>query len=121
MTMSAAIIQQVRSAVAFWVAGSAGCAAAADWLLGALGGRAGGWGCRALGGIARLPASTTAFLGLLSPVVAILLGWVVAGEHFTPMQMLGTVIVLGAISAAILTRTPARSDANEWLANERTP
>ncbi|MDJ0315004.1 EamA family transporter [Arthrobacter sp. H35-D1] len=41
-------------------------------------------------GIARLPASTTAFLGLLSPVVAILLGWAVAGEVFTPMQMLAS-------------------------------
>lgn len=30
-------------------------------------------------GISRLPASTTAFLGLLSPVVAMLLGWAVAG------------------------------------------
>lgn len=52
-------------------------------------------------GIARLPASTTAFLGLLSPVVAILLGWAVAGEAFTPMQMLGVFIVLGSIAAAI--------------------
>lgn len=52
-------------------------------------------------GIARLPASTTAFLGLLSPVVAILLGWAVAGEAFTPIQMLGVFIVLGSIAAAI--------------------
>lgn len=72
-------------------------------------------------GIARLPASTTAFLGLLSPVVAILLGWVGAGELFTPMQMLGIVIVLGSISAAILTKTPVRPSVNERLAKERTP
>lgn len=72
-------------------------------------------------GIARLPASTTTFLGLLSPVVAILLGWAVAGEHFTPMQMLGILIVLGSISTAILTTDPARPDANERLAKEHTP
>ncbi|MFF5794485.1 EamA family transporter [Paeniglutamicibacter sp. NPDC012692] len=56
-------------------------------------------------GIARLPASTTAFLGLLSPVVAILLGWAVAGEAFTPTQMLGVLIVLGSIAAAIFAKS----------------
>ncbi|MGL3806155.1 EamA family transporter [Paeniglutamicibacter sp. R2-26] len=55
-------------------------------------------------GIARLPASTTAFLGLLSPVVAILLGWVVAGEVLSPMQMLGVLIVLGSIAAATVAK-----------------
>ncbi len=56
-------------------------------------------------GIARLPASTTAFLGLLSPVVAILLGWIVAGEGLTPMQIAGIFIVLGSIAAAIDSKT----------------
>ena len=60
-------------------------------------------------GISRLPASTTAFLGLLSPVVAILLGWLVAGEAFVPMQILGIVLVLGSISAAIATKGVKRS------------
>lgn len=71
-------------------------------------------------GIAHLPAGTTAFLGLLSPVVAILLGWVVAGELFTPLQILGAVIVLGSISTAIRTPPPARPDVNKTLAKERT-
>lgn len=64
-------------------------------------------------GIARLPASTTAFLGLLCPVVAILLGWAVAGEAFTQMQMLGVLIVLGSITAAIFaksTKPPIESE-----------
>lgn len=52
-------------------------------------------------GISRLPASTTAFLGLLSPVVAIVLGSAVAGENFTPLQLLGVFLVLGSITAAI--------------------
>lgn len=55
-------------------------------------------------GIALLPASTTAFLGLLSPVVAILIGWLIAGENFTLLQMLGILIVLGSISAVIGTK-----------------
>lgn len=63
-------------------------------------------------GIARLPASTTAFLGLLSPVVAILLGWMMAGEGLTSMQIAGIVIVLGSIAAAIVSKSakPVRAD-----------
>ena len=53
-------------------------------------------------GISRLPAGSTAFLGLLSPVVAMLLGWAVAGENFTPLQMLGILLVLGSIAFAII-------------------
>lgn len=62
-------------------------------------------------GIASLPASTTAFLSLLSPVVAMLLGWAIAGEELTSLQMLGVLLVLGSISAVVLgtiTRLPGR-------------
>lgn len=55
-------------------------------------------------GISRLPASTTAFLGLLSPVVAMVLGWAVAGENFTAPQMLGIFLVLGSIASAIIAK-----------------
>ena len=55
-------------------------------------------------GISRLPASTTAFLGLLSPVVAMLLGWAVSGENFTAPQMLGIFLVLGSIASAIIAK-----------------
>jgi drug/metabolite transporter (DMT)-like permease len=57
-------------------------------------------------GIARLPARTPAFLGLLSPVVAILLGWLCAGELLTTPQILGIVIVLSSVIAGILGRPP---------------
>ncbi|TFC27400.1 EamA family transporter [Cryobacterium sp. TMT1-3] len=57
-------------------------------------------------GIARLPASTIAFLGLLSPIVAILLGWTIAGEHLSLIQIAGIVIVLGSIAAVIVARAP---------------
>jgi probable blue pigment (indigoidine) exporter len=56
-------------------------------------------------GISKLPASTTAFLGLLSPVVAILLGSVIAGESFTPPQILGIFLVLGSVTAAIIAKS----------------
>lgn len=55
-------------------------------------------------GIARFPASTTAFLGLLSPVVAILLGWTIAGEDLSPLQIAGILVVLGSISAVIVSK-----------------
>lgn len=55
-------------------------------------------------GIDRLPASTIAFLGLLSPVVAILLGFSIAGERLTAMQVAGVVIVLGSITAVVSAR-----------------
>lgn len=71
-------------------------------------------------GVARLPASTTAFLGLLSPVVAILLGWAVAGEAFTPMQMLGILIVLGSIAAAIFAKSVKPPGEYEVLTNKRS-
>lgn len=61
-------------------------------------------------GIAALPANITAFLGLLSPVVAMLLGWAIAGESFTPAQLLGIAIVLASIASVVLTNQPTRPD-----------
>ena len=55
---------------------------------------------------------------LLSPVVAILLGWIIAGETLTPMQMAGIVIVLGSISAAIVSKTAKPVRADEGFAKE---
>ena len=69
-------------------------------------------------GIARLPTSTTAFLGLLSPVVAILLGWMVAREDLTPMQIAGIVIVLSSIVAAIVSKTAKSIPASDGLTND---
>lgn len=64
-------------------------------------------------GIARLPASTTAFLGLLSPVVAILLGWIIARESLSLIQVAGIVIVLGSISAVIVSKAAKPVSADE--------
>jgi probable blue pigment (indigoidine) exporter len=69
-------------------------------------------------GIARLAASTTAFLGLLSPVVAILLGWLIANEDLTPMQIAGIVIVLSSISAAIISKPAQAARALKGLTEE---
>ncbi len=48
-------------------------------------------------GIERLGPSAVTSFGFLSPLTAVLLGWIVLGEALSPMQMLGALIVLGCI------------------------
>jgi len=48
-------------------------------------------------GIARLEPSAVAPLGFLSPVTAVVLGWVVLDQHLSPAQMIGMAIVLGSV------------------------
>lgn len=51
-------------------------------------------------GIQCLPVTAPSFLGLLSPVVTALLGWLALGEQLSPLQALGGILVLGSILAA---------------------
>ncbi len=51
-------------------------------------------------GIARLRATQVTFLGLLSPAVATLLGWVALKESLTPLQAVGLAIALSSVVAA---------------------
>ncbi|MEU0501997.1 EamA family transporter [Nocardia sp. NPDC005998] len=46
-------------------------------------------------GISRVPATSVAFLGLLSPVSAALIGWIALGQALSPLQVLGLAIALG--------------------------
>ncbi|WP_311931768.1 EamA family transporter [Microbispora sp. H11081] len=46
-------------------------------------------------GIGRLPATSVAFLALLSPVSAAVIGWVALGQALSPIQLLGMVLALG--------------------------
>lgn len=48
-------------------------------------------------GIERLPASATSFLGLVSPLVASVLGFVVLGQAYTTSQGAGVALVLAAV------------------------
>ncbi|TLM80961.1 EamA family transporter (plasmid) [Pseudarthrobacter sp. NamE5] len=52
-------------------------------------------------GIHLLPASTTALLGLLSPLVATLCGWALLNETLTPGQIIGALIILATLILAI--------------------
>lgn len=58
-------------------------------------------------GIARLPTRIPPILGLLSPVVAILLGRLLAGEALAAAQIGGIAIVLVSILTAVLPGTRA--------------
>ena len=51
-------------------------------------------------GIAKLEPSTVAPLGLLSPIVAVILGWCFLGQHLTILQFFGMAVVLGSILAS---------------------
>ncbi|WP_457029866.1 EamA family transporter [Kitasatospora sp. P5_F3] len=59
-------------------------------------------------GIGRLPASSVAFLGLLSPVSAAALGWLALGQSLTPLQLLGMAIALGGTAVGALFGTSVR-------------
>lgn len=48
-------------------------------------------------GVQALPVAATSVLGLLSPLVATVLGWVVLAEALTPVQVAGMVLVLVAV------------------------
>ncbi len=50
-------------------------------------------------GIERLPAASVSLLGLLSPVVATVLGWAVLGQSLTAVQLLGMAVALGSLIA----------------------
>ncbi len=48
-------------------------------------------------GIDRLPVSALTFLGLLSPLVATALGWLVLDQSLTGMQLFGAALILTAV------------------------
>lgn len=55
-------------------------------------------------GLGALPVVATALLGLLSPVVAAALGWLVLGEALRPVQLAGFALALAAILGGQLTK-----------------
>lgn len=58
-------------------------------------------------GIERLPAVSTSFLGLASPLSATLLGFLILDEHLTPLQVVGA----GAVVLAIFLARPRQHGA----------
>lgn len=66
-------------------------------------------------GLARLDPSQVSLLGVLSPLSAVILGWVLLGETLTPNQMIGAVLALFSLwlgqSRLRLRRKPATDSA----------
>lgn len=69
-------------------------------------------------GIRALSPTKVTFLGLLSPVVATALGWLVLGQGLTAVQALGAVVVLGALVTAQIGPLPR---VRNWLWGSANP
>ncbi|MBU2867336.1 EamA family transporter [Pacificibacter marinus] len=50
-------------------------------------------------GVARIEPGTVSLLGMMSPVTAALLGWVILGQSLSPLQCLGAMVVLASVWA----------------------
>ncbi|SDQ15035.1 EamA family transporter [Actinopolyspora saharensis] len=71
-------------------------------------------------GLSKLPVAGVSFLGLLSPTMATVLGWVVLGQVLTPVQVVGFTLAVLSTAAAQLSpevvreflrpRRPAETD-----------
>lgn len=57
-------------------------------------------------GIARLPSVAVSSLGLLSPLTAVTLGWVLLGQSMTGLSLVGLLMVLGSILAVQWAASP---------------
>ncbi|MGS2807916.1 EamA family transporter [Nocardia sp. MW-W600-9] len=58
-------------------------------------------------GISRVPATSVAFLGLLSPMSAAVIGWIALGQALTPLQILGLAVALGGTVLGQIPPKPA--------------
>ncbi len=51
-------------------------------------------------GVELLPVATVSFLGLLSPLVATLAGWVVLDQRLGAVQLVGAALIVGSVAAS---------------------
>ncbi|MGC9370507.1 MAG: EamA family transporter [Paracoccaceae bacterium] len=57
-------------------------------------------------GVARIEPGAVSMLGMMSPVTAVVLGWVWLGQTLNPLQVLGAVIVLGSVCVSQAANRP---------------
>ncbi|GAA3205233.1 EamA family transporter [Dactylosporangium siamense] len=72
-------------------------------------------------GVTALAPARVTLLGLLSPVVAALLGWLVLDQSLSPGQLLGATAVLAAVVLGTRTPTPAPAASAASAAAVRVP
>jgi probable blue pigment (indigoidine) exporter len=65
-------------------------------------------------GLSLLGPTSASIIGLVNPVVGVLLGVIVLGEHFGPVHLVAMVLIVASVLAA---QPPVRS----WLAERRAP
>ena len=69
-------------------------------------------------GLGRLPAGTAAVISTVEPVVAVILGAVVLGEAVGPLQVVGMVLIVGAVAVLLRYESrPASAAGDEPLVN----
>ncbi|KWW99573.1 putative integral membrane protein [Carbonactinospora thermoautotrophica] len=68
-------------------------------------------------GLERLPTTPVAFLALLSPITATVIGWAALGQALTPWQLLGMLLALG--STVVAQRPAKRAPAARRSAPDR--
>lgn len=71
-------------------------------------------------GIARIEPGAVSMLGMMSPVTAVVLGWVVLGQTLSPLQALGAVVVLTSVWAGQRANRSRSADASVRRITQRT-
>ncbi len=71
-------------------------------------------------GVARIEPGAVSMLGMMSPVTAVLLGWLVLSQSLSPVQMLGAAIVLGSVWAGQRANRQDARDASARAITTRT-
>lgn len=62
-------------------------------------------------GVGRLPAVTMSFLSFGSPIIAAVLGYLFLGQVLSPLQIVGAVVIVGAVALAQPRPVRPRGDA----------
>ena len=63
-------------------------------------------------GIGRVPVTSIAFLSLLSPITAAIVGWIALDQHLGALQLVGVALALGAsVVGSLQTVSPTGSQA----------
>lgn len=63
--------------------------------------------------VARIGAPTVAQFSVIGPVSLVFLGWWLLGEAITPLQLLGTAVVVAGVWVVTQTKSPVAAPANE--------
>lgn len=72
-------------------------------------------------GIAKIGPSRAALLGFLSPLSAVILGWILLGQALTPLQVAGAGLVLASLWLGRSTGRPGAQNSSTALQRQQKP